>query len=91
MQCRDWEKAQALLELAVAAGFRESGILMGRRIMLGIRTTANSMEFPIAENGALLVTEEYLRYVVDYGNKKFEDNLRRICVLFNSVGSEKVA
>lgn len=91
MQCRDWEKAQALLELAVAAGFRESGILMGRRIMLGIRTTANSMEFPIAENGALLVTEEYLRYVVDYGNKKFEDNLRRIDVLFNSVGSEKVA
>ena len=91
MQCRDWEKAQALLELAVAAGFRKSGILMGRRIMLGIRTTANSMEFPIAENGALLVTEEYLRYVVDYGNKKFEDNLRRIGVLFNSVGSEKVA
>ena len=91
MQCRDWEKAQALLELAVAAGFRESGILMGRRIMLGIRTTANSMEFPIAENGALLVTEEYLRYVVDYGNKKFEDNLRRIGVLFNFVCSEKVA
>lgn len=79
------------MELAVAAGFRESGILMGRRIMLGIRTTANSMEFPIAENGALLVTEEYIRYVVDYGNKKFEDNLRRIDVLFNSVGSEKVA
>lgn len=58
---------------------------MGRRIMLGIRTTANSMEFPIAENGQLLVTEEYLRYVVEYGNKKFEDNLRRIAVLFQSV------
>ena len=74
-----------MLELAVAAGFRESGILMGRRIMLGIRTTANSMEFPIAENGQLLVTEEYLRYVVEYGNRKFEDNLRRIAVLFQSV------
>lgn len=74
-----------MLELAVAAGFRESGILMGRRIMLGIRTTANSMEFPIAENGQLLVTEKYLRYVVEYGNKKFEDNLRRIAVLFQSV------
>ena len=74
-----------MLELAVAVGFRESGILMGRRIMLGIRTTANSMEFPIAENGQLLVTEEYLRYVVEYGNRKFEDNLRRIAVLFQSV------
>ena len=74
-----------MLELAVAAGFRESGILMGRRIMLGIRTTANSMEFPIVENGQLLVTEEYLRYVVEYGNRKFEDNLRRIAVLFQSV------
>ena len=85
VQCRNWEKAQEMLELAVAAGFRESGILMGQRIMLGIRTTANSMEFPIAENGQLLVTEEYLRYVVEYGNKKFEDNLRRIAVLFQSV------
>ncbi|KAK8814957.1 hypothetical protein WA556_006994 [Blastocystis sp. ATCC 50177/Nand II] len=85
VQCRNWEKAQEMLELAVAAGFRESGILMGRRIMLGIRTTANSMEFPIAENGQLLVTEEYLRYVVEYGNKKFEDNLRRIAVLFQSI------
>ena len=74
-----------MLTLAIAAGFRESGILMGRRIMLGIRTTANSMEFPIAENGQLLVSKEYFEYVIHYGNKKFEDNLRRIAVFFNSV------
>ena len=85
VQCRDWESAQTMLTLAIAAGFRESGILMGRRIMLGIRTTANSMEFPIAENGQLLVSKEYLEYVIHYGNKKFEDNLRRIAVFFNSV------
>ena len=60
MQCRNWEVAQAMLNLAVASGFRESGILMGRRIILGIRTTANSMEFPIAENGELLVSKEYI-------------------------------
>lgn len=74
-----------MLNLAVAAGFRESGILMGRRIMLGIRTTSNSMEFPIAENGQMLVNKEYLEYVVNYGNKKFEDNLRRIATFFESV------
>lgn len=74
-----------MLNLAVAAGFRESGILMGRRIMLGIRTTSNSMEFPIAENGQLLVSREYLDYVISYGNKKFEDNLRRINAFFESV------
>ena len=74
-----------MLNLAVAAGFRESGILMGRRIILGVRTTANSMEFPIAENGELLVSKEYIEYVVNYGNKKFEDNLRRIAVFFESV------
>ena len=60
-----------MLTLAVASGFRESGILLGRRTILGIRTTANSMEFPIAENGELLVTEQFLDYVVNYGDKKF--------------------
>lgn len=75
-----------MLTLAVAAGFRESGILVGRRTILGVRTTANSLEFPLAENGKLLVTEQYLEYVVNYGNKKFEDNLKRIGVFFNSVG-----
>ena len=86
MQCRDSEKAQKMLNLAIAAGFRESGILLGRRVMLGIRSTSNSLEFPIAENGRLLVTEEYLRYVVLYGDKKIEDNLGRIGVFFDSVG-----
>ena len=76
-----------MLNLAVAAGFRESGILAGRRTILGIRTTANSMEFPLALDGNLLVSEEYLEYVVNYGNEKFGDNLKRIDVFFKSVGS----
>lgn len=76
-----------MLTLAIAAGFRESGILLGRRTILGIRTTANSLEFPLAENNHLLVSREYLEYVIQYGNKKFEDNLRRIHVFFESVGA----
>lgn len=79
------EKAQELLVLAIAAGFRESGILLGRRTILGIRTTANSIEFPIADNSKLLVSQEYLDYIVNYGNKKFEDNQRRIQMFFDSV------
>ena len=85
MQCRPVEKAQELLTLAVAAGVRESGILAGRRTILGIRTTANSMEFPLALDGTLLVSEDYLEYVVNYGNEKFEDNLKRIDTFFKSV------
>ena len=87
VQCRSPEKAQEMLTLAVAAGFRESGILLGRRTILGFRTTANSMEVPVAENGKLLVSKEYLEYVVNYGNAKFQDNLRRIGVFFASVGA----
>ncbi|KNB41966.1 tRNA wybutosine-synthesizing protein 3-like protein [Blastocystis sp. subtype 4] len=85
VQCRSPEKAQEMLALAIAAGFRESGILLGRRTILGIRTTANSLEFPLAEDNHLLVSKEYLDYIVQYGNKKFEDNLRRIRVFFESV------
>ena len=43
------------------------------------------MEFPIAENGNFLVSEEYVRYIVNYGNKKLEDNFRRIGVFFEAV------
>lgn len=54
-----------MLALAIAAGFRESGILLGRRTILGIRTTANSLEFPLAEDNHLLVSKEYLDYIVN--------------------------
>ena len=48
VECRDIEAAQALLHVAIRCGFRESGISVGRRkCMVGIRTTANTLELPV--------------------------------------------
>jgi tRNA wybutosine-synthesizing protein 3 len=54
VQCRNLESATRLLSVAVRSGFRESGIVLSSstKVMLGIRTTANTMELPFAQRPA---------------------------------------
>ncbi|KDO16949.1 hypothetical protein SPRG_17507, partial [Saprolegnia parasitica CBS 223.65] len=76
VQCRDEEAAKAMLQCGLACGFRESGVVLGnKRTMVAIRTTANSMEIPIALNGKLMVDDEYLRWILAIANEKFEANV----------------
>jgi tRNA wybutosine-synthesizing protein 3 len=51
VMCRDVGAAKWLLQVALAAGFRESGIVLSSsaKTMLAIRSTANSLELPVAE------------------------------------------
>lgn len=60
-------------------------IKLGKKIMLGIRTTSNNLELPIYENGNIGISKEYLHYLVDYGNKKFNNNLDRIHLFYSTV------
>jgi len=48
--CRNLDSAKALLAMAVRCGFRESGITLSSsgKVMLGIRSTANTFELPFA-------------------------------------------
>ena len=57
--------------------------------MLAVRTTSYSLDVPIAYNGKLLVSIEYLRYVIDSANKKFQDNAKRTQKFCDSL-NEKV-
>ncbi|KDO23949.1 hypothetical protein SPRG_10645 [Saprolegnia parasitica CBS 223.65] len=76
VQCRDEEAAKAMLQCGLACGFRESGVVLGnKRTMVAIRTTANSMEIPIALNGKLMVDDEYLRWILAIANEKFKANV----------------
>lgn len=54
VQCRNLESAKRLLSAALRSGFRESGIVLSSssKVMLGIRTTANTMELPFAQGPA---------------------------------------
>ena len=51
VQCRDLASARRLLAVALAAGFRESGLVLSEasaKHMLAIRTTSNGLEMPVA-------------------------------------------
>ncbi|GMF32760.1 unnamed protein product [Phytophthora fragariaefolia] len=84
--CRDLDAAKELLQWGIASGFRESGVVLGnRKIMCAIRTTANGLEIPLGRNAEhLLVNEDYLRWIVDVANQKFEANKQKTDRLFEA-------
>ena len=83
MHIRCWTLAQAqlMLNAAVSSGFRNSGITIGkqgRSIMVAVRGT-NCLEVPLTNHcGQVLVSNEYIEYLVDVANKKLSQNFDRV-------------
>ena len=84
--CRDVDAAKRLLQWGIASGFRESGVVLGnRKIVCAIRTTANGFEIPLGRRAEhLLVNDEYLRWIVNIANQKFEANKQKTDRLFEA-------
>ena len=85
VQCRDVDAAKRLLQAALAAGFRESGLVLSNseKVMLAIRTTANSLELPLHLGGRQLVGGDALDALVAHANGRFDANTQRIDALHN--------
>ncbi len=83
VQCRNVACAKRLLQVGLRAGFRESGLVLSdsEKVMLAIRTTSDGLELPLVADGARLVSEEYLRFIVTHANAKFEASQRRLAAL----------
>ncbi|GAX76413.1 hypothetical protein CEUSTIGMA_g3858.t1 [Chlamydomonas eustigma] len=79
-ECESMEAARLLLLAAREAGYRESGITVGGRIMVGIRCSLR-LEAPVADAGLLLVPDQYILYLVALANEKFAENEARIAKL----------
>ncbi|XP_013369962.1 PREDICTED: tRNA wybutosine-synthesizing protein 3 homolog isoform X3 [Chinchilla lanigera] len=79
VQCRQLQDAQLLHSVAVDSGFRNSGITVGKKgkTMLAVRST-HSLEVPLSHKGKLMVTEEYIDFLLNIANQKMEENKRRI-------------
>ena len=80
VQCRDTETARRMCACAVEAGFRNSGITMGRagKLVTAVRST-HGLEVPLTdEAGADLVTREYVTFIVEKANSKLRENFKRI-------------
>ncbi|CAL5062533.1 unnamed protein product [Urochloa decumbens] len=78
VECRDADAAAALVAAAIRAGFRESGITsLQKRAMVAIRCSIR-MEVPLGQTGELVVSPEYVRYLVRTANCKMEANKKRM-------------
>uniref|UniRef100_A0A8C3K814 tRNA wybutosine-synthesizing protein 3 homolog n=1 Tax=Calidris pygmaea TaxID=425635 RepID=A0A8C3K814_9CHAR len=65
--------------VAMDSGFRNSGISVGRggKIMMAVRST-HCLEVPLSHKGKLMVSEEYIEFLIHVANQKMEENMRRI-------------
>ncbi|XP_017201660.1 tRNA wybutosine-synthesizing protein 3 homolog isoform X2 [Oryctolagus cuniculus] len=79
VQCRQLRDAQILHAVAINSGFRNSGITVGKRgkTILAVRST-HGLEVPLSHNGKLMVTEEYVDFLLNIANQKMEENKKRI-------------
>lgn len=78
VECRDVESAEALVSIAVSSGLRESGVTsVKKRVIVGIRCSLR-LEVPLGESGNVLVSQDYVRFLVGIANQKLEANSRRI-------------
>ncbi|CAM8906693.1 unnamed protein product [Rhodiola kirilowii] len=85
VECRDVASAQKLVSVAVAAGFRESGISnVQKRVMVGIRCSIR-MEVPLGEKGRILASREYVGFLVEVANQKMETNRKRTDGFFQAL------
>ncbi|KAL8103966.1 hypothetical protein AgCh_028255 [Apium graveolens] len=87
VECRSVEDGNKLVSVAVSCGFRESGISsVGKRVIVAIRCSIR-LEVPLGESGRLLVSEEYVRFLVGIANVKMEANRKRTDLFYEKLVS----
>ncbi|KAM9208910.1 tRNA wybutosine-synthesizing protein 3 homolog [Dugong dugon] len=69
---------------AIDSSFRNSGITVGKKgkTAMAVRSTHN-LEVPLSHKGKLMVTEEYIDFLLNIANQKMEENKKRIERFYN--------
>ncbi|RWS24162.1 tyw3 protein-like protein [Leptotrombidium deliense] len=77
--CDSLESAKSFIAIAIESGFRNSGItISGKdRIIAAVRST-HTLKIPLTCNGKLLVSKEYIEFIVKQANGMLTENLERI-------------
>ncbi|KAF7811166.1 tRNA wybutosine-synthesizing protein 2/3/4 [Senna tora] len=77
VECKDITSAQSLVSLAISCGFRESGITnANKRVIIAIRCSIR-LEVPLGDTQKIMVSPEYVQYLVKVANEKMEANRKR--------------
>lgn len=84
--CKTLEDAQSLVNKAKFAGWKRSGIMSTNpeRYMVELHSTEN-MSFPIAKNKKSLVSDEFLKLIIEQANNKLERVWNKIKRLEKSI------
>ncbi|NXP03257.1 TYW3 protein, partial [Thinocorus orbignyianus] len=75
--CQELQDAQLLQPpAAIDSGFRNSGISVGKggKIVMAVRST-HCLEVPLSHKGKLMVSEEYIEFLIHVANQKMEENM----------------
>lgn len=76
--CEKLENANNFMQLAQKAGFKKVGILaLNKRIIVEINGS-EKLEFPLMQDGKLLVNENFLKIVIGKANKNLKSNWGKI-------------
>lgn len=76
IQCRSIEQAKALFNTAIGAGMKNSGIMLGKKIMVAVRCSLK-IEAPIGDGGKLLVDDAHLHALVAMTKNMYVQNEQR--------------
>jgi tRNA wybutosine-synthesizing protein 3 len=80
------QRGQQLLQLALRLGFRESGLIVtASRITVAIRGYGLTLSVPLALQGPLRTSEEYLVALVGEANRRLRTNITRIQRVYDEV------
>jgi tRNA wybutosine-synthesizing protein 3 len=76
--CESFRKAQDIVDKAKFCGWKKSGIIASNKRVIAELLSTEKIEMPIANNGRILVSEEYLSLLVKEANNKLERTREKI-------------
>ena len=86
VQCRTMESAQDLLKVSLGCGYRNSGIVAGKKkkFMVAVRSS-HGLEVPLLFNPSVTVSDQYVTQLVHMANKKLQENFVKVDKFFGEV------
>ncbi len=76
--CKDLDAAKDLMKVAYEVGFKKTGLIaLDKRIIVEINGS-EKIEFPLTKSGDVLVSEDFLKIVLDKANNNLKKNWKKI-------------
>ena len=82
--CKSLEDAKKIYDKAKLSGWKKSGIIASEKRFVVELNSTERLEFPILNNGKILVNDEFLKLIVKESNRKLKKSWEKIERLMKS-------